>query len=109
VWTSEGFGVSRTSASTLTFLIPCLRSWTRVERRGPQFCRVICLCILSVFIQLSKCMSFLRRNSSATRNCTMTLLCFVIKKMAALLILPRYWTVKSMQADFPFSLAETNA
>ena len=26
VWTSEGFGVSRTSASTLTFLIPCRRS-----------------------------------------------------------------------------------
>ena len=32
VWTSEGFGVSRTSASTLTFFIPCRRSWIMVER-----------------------------------------------------------------------------
>ena len=109
VWTSEGFGVSRTSASTLTFFIPCRRSWIMVERWGPQFCLAMCLRILSVFIQVSKQLSFVRRSSSLTRNCTMTLLCFVIRNMASLSMLPRYWTVRSMQADFPFSLAETSA
>jgi len=108
VWTIEGFGVSRTSASTVTFFIPCRKSWIRVERLGLQFCLDICLRILSVFIQVSKCMFFVRRNSSATRNCTMILVYFFIRKMAWWSMLPRYWTVKSMQADFPFSLAETN-
>ncbi len=108
VWISWGFWVSRTSALTLTFFIPCRRFWINVDSDA-GFCLSTCLRILSVSNQLSKLMFSLARNSLATRNCATTILPSVIRKIGWSFAMPRYLTVRSPQADFPFSLAETKA
>ena len=105
---SWGFWVSKTSARRLTFFMPCRKFWINVKSRA-RFFLATCLCILSVSNQLSKLMFFLRRNSSATRNCTTTMLAFVIRKTAWSFMTPRYSTVRSSQTDFPITLAETKA